>query len=86
MPTKRAAGGKTLKCKVCNRETDAEVDFCVFHSKAYQSVANSYDVWKKALGLSWEEYLSVIEKNSLTGEWAKEVAKYLIDNEVAKSV
>jgi len=70
---------------VCNRETD-KVDFCVFHFKAYQSVTNSYDVWKKALGLSWEEYLSVIEKNSLTGEWAKEVAKYLIDNEVAKSV
>jgi len=83
--TKKAAGGKTLKCKVCNRETD-KVDFCIFHFKAYQSVANSYDVWKKALGLSWEEYLSEIQKNSLTGEWAKEVAKYLIDNEVAKSV
>jgi len=74
-----------MKCKVCNRETD-KVDFCVFHFKAYQSVISSFDVWKKALGLSWEEYLSVIEKNSLTGEWAKEVAKYLIDNEVAKSV
>ena len=85
MLTKRAAGGRILKCKVCDRETN-KVDFCVFHFKAYQSVANSYDVWKKALGLSWEEYLSVIEKNSLTGEWAKEVAKYLIDNEVAKSV
>lgn len=85
MLTKRAAGGKTLKCKVCNRETE-KVDFCAFHFEAYQSVTNGYDVWKKALGLSWEEYLSVIEKNSLTGEWAKEVAKYLIDNEVAKSV
>jgi len=74
-----------MKCKVCNREMD-KVDFCLFHFKAYQSVTNSYDVWKKALGLSWEEYLNVIEKNSLTGEWAKEVAKYLIDNEVAKSV
>ena len=74
-----------MKCKVCNRETD-KVDFCVFHFKAYQSVISSFDVWKKALGLSWEEYLCEIEKNSLTGEWAKEVAKYLIDNEVAKSV
>jgi hypothetical protein len=83
--TKRAAGGITLKCKVCNRETE-KVDFCAFHFEAYQSVTNGYDVWKKAVGLSWEEYLSVIEKNSLTGEWAKEVAKYLIDNEVAKSV
>ena len=85
MLTKRAAGGKTLKCKVCNRET-GKVDFCAFHSKAYQIITNSFDVWKNAFGLSWEEYLSEIGKNSLTGEWAKEVAKYLIGNEEAKSV
>jgi hypothetical protein len=74
-----------MKCRVCSRETD-EVDFCTSHLKAHQSVVENYDVWKKALGLSWEEYLSEIEKNSLTGEWAKEVAKYLIDSGVARSV
>jgi hypothetical protein len=27
------------------------------------------------------EYLEAIQKNSLTGEWAKDVAKYLIEDE-----
>jgi hypothetical protein len=81
----KGVGDKTLKCKVCSRETD-KVDFCTLHLKAYQSVIKNYDVWKKALGLSWEEYLSEIEKNSLTGEWAKEVAEYLIECEGARIV
>jgi hypothetical protein len=38
-------------------------------------------VWKKASDTVWIEYLVEIQKNSLTGEWAKEVAKYLIKEE-----
>jgi hypothetical protein len=45
-----------------------------------------YDVWRKSLKISWKEYLSKIEQNSLTGEWVKEVAKYLINSEETKSV
>jgi hypothetical protein len=45
-----------------------------------------YDFWRKGLKISWKEYLSEIKKNSLTGEWAKEVAKYLINNEEVKNV
>jgi hypothetical protein len=36
-----------------------------------------YELWKKALEISWKEYLSEIVKNPLTGEWAKEAAEYL---------
>jgi len=46
--------------------------------KAYESISKKYELWKKALEISWKEYLSEIVKNSLTGEWAKEVAEYLI--------
>jgi hypothetical protein len=35
----------------------------------------------KASDSSWRDYLVSIQKNSLTGEWAKEVAKYLIEEE-----
>jgi hypothetical protein len=51
------------------------------HLKAYENIVEKYDFWRKALKISWKEYLSEIEQNSLTGEWAKEVANYLISNE-----
>jgi hypothetical protein len=40
-----------------------------------------FELWKKASGLVWIEYLVEIQKNSLTGEWAKEVVKHLIKEE-----
>lgn len=38
-------------------------------------------VWESALDVSWEQYLVEIQKNSLTGLWAKDVAKHLIKEE-----
>lgn len=55
--------------------------FCTFHFKAYQNIVDKFDVWKKASDISWKGYLFAIQKNSLTGEWAKEVAKHLIEEE-----
>jgi len=66
-----------LKCKVCNREA-VENGYCDLHAKAYENVMKNYDAWRKALDISWKEYLSEITKNPLTGEWAKEVAEHLI--------
>jgi hypothetical protein len=48
--------------------------------KAYESIVKKYELWKRALGISWKEYLSEIVKNPLTGEWAREVAEHLIKN------
>jgi len=48
------------------------------HLKAYENIVKKFGLWKKALRVSWKEYLSKINKNPLTGEWAKEVAEYLI--------
>jgi hypothetical protein len=69
-----------LNCRACDREV-AERGFCLVHLKAYENIVEKYDVWRKALKVSWREYLSEIEQNSLTGEWAKEVANYIINNE-----
>ena len=54
--------------------------------EAYENIIGKYSCWRKALKSSWREYLSEIERNPLTGEWIKEVASYLIDNEETGNV
>lgn len=66
-----------MKCKVCSREA-AENGYCEFHAKAYESIIKKYEIWKRALAVSWREYLSEIIKNPLTGEWSKELAEHLL--------
>jgi hypothetical protein len=74
-----------LNCKICHRKP-VKNGFCPLHLKAYENIVEKYDFWRKALKISWKEYLSEIEQNSLTGEWTKEVANYLVNNEGIKSV
>jgi hypothetical protein len=71
---------KTMKCKVCDIEVSEE-GFCELHLKAYRNILMKFEVWKKAFDVTWTQYLVRIQKNSLTGEWAKDVAKYLIEEE-----
>ncbi len=54
------------------------------HSKAYRNILDKFRVWESALNVSWREYLIEIQKNSLTGVWAKDVAEYLIEEENQK--
>ena len=68
-----------MRCKTCDIEAGKR-EFCPVHLQAYANIVEKYAVWRKGLKISWEEYLSEIEKHSLTGEWAKEVAKYLVSN------
>jgi hypothetical protein len=69
-----------MKCKVCNREVKEE-GFCELHLKAYRNIISKFEVWKKACDVSWGKYLEEIQKNSLTGIWAKDVTKHLIEEE-----
>jgi hypothetical protein len=66
-----------MRCKICNREA-VENWLCSLHFQAYKNILGKFDVWKKASELSWSDYLVAIQKNSLTGEWAKDVSKHLI--------
>ena len=52
--------------------------YCEFHEKAYRSLVEKYEDWKKAMDISWKEYLNGIVKNPYTGSWAKEVAEKLM--------
>ncbi len=69
-----------MRCKVCDREAK-EKGFCPLHLKAYMNVVKKFDAWAKALSISWSQYLVDVQKNSLTGEWAKEVIKCLMQEE-----
>jgi len=66
-----------LKCSICQREA-LHNGFCELHAKAYENIVKKYEFWKKALNISWKEYLREVAKNPFTGEWAKEVAEHLI--------
>ncbi|TRO47924.1 hypothetical protein E2P60_02090 [Candidatus Bathyarchaeota archaeon] len=68
-----------MNCKICKRKAIMK-ELCSGHLKAYENLIEKYECWKKALPISWRGYLSEIERNPLTGEWAKEVASYLINN------
>ena len=65
-----------MKCRICNRE--AVEKYCEPHERAYRSIVQKYDDWKRAIGISWKEYLNEILKNPYTGSWAKEVAERLM--------
>lgn len=67
---------KEMKCQTCDREAE-KGGYCRFHAKAYENIKKKYEEWRKALGISWKEYLREIAKNPLTGEWAHEVAEHL---------
>lgn len=69
-----------MKCKICFREAERS-GYCHIHLRAYQNIKEKFYVWEKASHISWNEYLVQIQKNSLTGDWAKEVVKYLIAEE-----
>jgi hypothetical protein len=69
-----------MKCKVCSRDAQQE-GLCSVHFKSNKNLHEKFAVWQKAKPISWSQYLAEIQKNSLTGVWAKEVAKYLIEVE-----
>jgi hypothetical protein len=66
-----------LKCTICDRKSNAG-SYCKSHAKAYENIVRNYNQWKKALEISWKEYLSEIVNNPLSGEWAKETAQHLM--------
>jgi hypothetical protein len=72
-------GEKALNCRVCEREA-VDRGFCSLHFEAYENLVDSYQLWSKASGILWKEYLSKIAEHSLTGDWVKGVANCLIKN------
>ncbi len=65
-------------CRVCGRERRGDSVYCERHQAAYGSLEESYPRWRRALGLSWTEYLEKVSKTSGTGVWVKEVVKDIL--------
>ncbi len=74
-----------MNCKVCSRNS-VKNDLCQFHSRARDNIVEAYEDWRKGLRTSWEDYLRRIRDNRLTGQWALEVAEYLIEKEGKENV
>ena len=74
-----------MKCKLCERIIDDKI-FCMYHKLAYRELMKKYLLWREALDVNWKDYLSEIEKNSLTGKWAKEVLDFIKKSEVSEIV
>lgn len=53
-------------------------EYCIFHNEALSRLKEHFEVWKGRKGLTWEEYLREVASNNMTGEWVREVAKYLL--------
>lgn len=65
------------KCRICDKEA-ASTSYCMLHEKARQNLMEKFEAWKKALDLSWKDYLKEIIQNPLTGTRAREVAEALL--------
>ena len=74
-----------MKCRICGRET-SEDDYCELHAKALKNLKEKYHQWKRALEISWKDYLSEIAENPFTGEWVREVAQHQIRRGSDKNV
>ena len=68
-------------CPICQAKVSHDGDlFCSFHQMAFNNIQESYREWVNAYGsLSKKEYLQLLIKNTNSGEWVIEVAKYLLN-------
>jgi hypothetical protein len=64
-------------CTICGRDVLGKGKYCRYHQEALDSLQSSYEVWKKACGVSWEEYLEKLFQVDETGRWVKEVAEQI---------
>ena len=65
-------------CAICMKPAADGQVLCPYHQKAYVNLREKCENWKKALGISWEEYLRVVLKNPNSGDWVKELCGYLL--------
>jgi len=64
-------------CTICGREALREGSLCRYHQEALDNIHSSFESWRKANGLSWEEYIEVLCEIDETGQWVREVAEQI---------
>lgn len=68
-----------MNCTICGR--DSEEEYCRFHHRSYSNLVEKFEVWQRAKGSSWKQYLKAVVENSYTGAWAKEIAEHLLNRD-----
>ncbi|MEM1982272.1 MAG: DNA topoisomerase I [Sulfolobales archaeon] len=70
-----------VKCQICERSSYEVVDgihLCEYHLIAYKNLKQLYGVWKRKLGIDWNEYLKKLSKIKYLGKFSKDVIDYLL--------
>ncbi|KYH42253.1 MAG: DNA topoisomerase I [Candidatus Bathyarchaeota archaeon B63] len=68
-----------MSCKICGRR--AKSRFCDRHEEAYSSLLRTYEDWRRAMKISWTDYLKEVSENPYAGIWVKEVAAHLLNSD-----
>jgi hypothetical protein len=75
------------RCNLCLRRRVEGSVYCKYHLQALTNIKAGFEKWRKALGISWEDYLKRIMALPETGVWVKEVTSSLLDyNEESASI
>jgi hypothetical protein len=67
-----------MTCPICGKEPAEASELCNHHESARIGILAAYQKWIVAFGgMDWIDFLHKIEKLEESGEWTREVAKYL---------
>lgn len=64
-------------CTICGRVVSNEGDYCRYHQEALAGLKLSYERWREASGVSWEEYIDKLCQIDETGRWVLDVAEQI---------
>jgi hypothetical protein len=64
-------------CTICGRGVSGKSGYCRYHQQALDNLQSSFKVWKKASGVSWEEYIEKLCQIDETGQWVQDVAEQI---------
>ncbi len=68
-----------MNCIICGVNTNEGSNYCENHLSAYINLKEAYNEWKKAMDITWQEYLKKVIENENTGEWVRELAIHLLN-------
>jgi hypothetical protein len=64
-------------CSICGRASLNENEYCRYHKEASDNLQSSFESWRKASGVSWDEYIKSLCQTDETGQWVREVAEQI---------
>lgn len=64
-------------CTICGRNVLEKKEYCRYHQQALENLTASYEGWKDASGVSWEEYIERLSEIEETGRWIRDMAEQI---------